>query len=149
MIIFCQFEAFFIQFHLHLIGPKGSIQAGLFKGNLKTPNSARSIFGVICSTSLFNLESLCNSTWHVPWNPSKPRKLVPCRRLLQRRDPSTSRGRATGAAAARGPMAPSTEKTAHGASKKIKAVENPCRCCPRGAMEWPQPTQQIPRAIAS
>ena len=50
---------------------------------------------------------------------------MPCRRLLQRRDPSISRGRATGAAAARGPTAPSTEYTAHGASKKVKAIANP------------------------
>ena len=78
-----------------------------FQGKFK--NTKFNMFFWSLSISFFNLGSLSNSTWHVPWNRSKPSKLVPCRRLLQRRDPSISRGRATGAAAARGPMAPSTE----------------------------------------
>ena len=124
----------------------------------------------------FNLMSSSNSTWRVPWNRSKPRRHMPCRRLLQRRDPAISRGRATAVAAPRGPTASSTECTVHGASKKIKAVANPVfypslfapkphehrpgddfaqkfdRCIRVAAgrvMGWRQPTQGILRAIAS
>ena len=73
-------------------------------------NLTRSLFGLFFrSISSFNLGSLSNSTWRVPWNRSKPCKHMPCRRLLQRRDPSISKSRTTGAAAARRPTAPSTE----------------------------------------
>ena len=42
-----------------------------------------SVFGLFCSISSFDLGSLSNSTWRVPWNRSKPRKLMLCLRLLQ------------------------------------------------------------------
>ena len=99
---------------------KANNQAGIFKGNWKTRNSTRRLFGPLCLISSFNMGRLSNSMWHILRKRSKPRKLARCRWLLQRWDPSISRGRATGLAAARRPTASSTEKTAHLASKHLR-----------------------------
>ena len=103
MITCFQFDyIFFIQFNLQLIGRKVNLQAVIFKRiKVDSKSSWTSSFDLFVQFGEFvQLDVAC------PRNASKPRKLLPSRRLLQGRDSSISRGRATGAAAARGPTAP-------------------------------------------
>ena len=58
-------------------------------------------------------------------NRSRPRELVPCRRLIERREATIARGRTTGAAAARPPEVLSTAWTACDTSKTIETAANP------------------------
>ena len=102
--------ALFVNFNLHLGGKATFLSKPSFS-NASNPMLNKSSW-----TFFFGFFS----TWRFPLNRSKPPKLVPVRRLLRRRDQSTSRGKATGVAAARGPTAPSTRKIAHGASKKSR-----------------------------
>ena len=106
MITCFQFDfIYFVQFNLHLIGRKVNLQAVIFKRVKFDKKSVLTFsFDFFVQVGEFvQLDVAC---------PMKPKqtlgKHMPCRRLLQRRDSSISRGRATGAAAARGPTAPST-----------------------------------------
>ena len=105
-------NTFFVWFDLHLIGRKVNHQSGIltFDSNKTNENefdkkSCGNYFAlcVIGFGELVQLDMACS------WNRSQPRTLEPCCRLLHRWDSPFSRGRATGADAARGPTAPSTE----------------------------------------
>lgn len=45
-----------------------------------------------CSIFFLNLGSSSTPTWHIPRNQSRPRKFVPCRPMLQRREITAPRG---------------------------------------------------------
>ena len=91
---------------LRLIGWTMNNLAGVFKGNKYLQNSTR------CLVSSFDFFLQLGELVHLDvacsMKPKKTLRLVPCRRLPQRRDLSVSSCRATGAAAARNPMAPTT-----------------------------------------
>ena len=173
MIICFQFDSiYFVQFNLHLIGRKVNLQAVIFK-RVKFDKS----FWTFSFDLFVQFEEFVQLDVACPMKPKQTRKHMPCRRLLQRRDPLISRGRATGAAATRGPTASSTRVDRPRRLKKIQGRRKPSfsshfasqttpaptrwrlrsevrslypgRCWPRGAFGRRQPTHDIPRAIAS
>lgn len=106
------------------MGRNVSHQAGIFERTYTTPKSTRRPLGLLLLFVIFDFGSWTNSAWHSQPNRRHPRKRLSCLRLLLRRDPSFPRGSPPGAAAARGPKAPSTGQTTRVVSNNYKPVAN-------------------------
>ena len=96
---------YFVQFNLHLIGRKVNLQAVIFK-RVKFDKKS---FWTFSFDFFVQFGEFVQPDVACPMKPKQTTQTYALSSTLQRRDPSISRGKATGAAAARAPTAPSTE----------------------------------------
>ena len=94
------------EINLHPMRRKMNYRADILRFNTKNENSAKKkikyIFGpVFLSKIQIRFGAFVHLKMHVKCNRSRPRELVPCRRLTERRECTIARGGTTEAVAAR------------------------------------------------
>ena len=93
-----------------------------FRGRFEDTTFSKYFGTSFASISIFNFGSLPNRARHAPRNRSGSRKkIVSCRRLLQRREAAIVRGRTTGAVATRPPKASLAQPTSSAAPPRKKS----------------------------